>query len=245
MKYSLNKIKKYFKSIKEKNLLFLVTAKKGIIGSFEKKYYSESGEDVVLSRIFSKQEHGFYVDVGAYHPKQYSNTYLLYKKGWKGINIDANPDSIKIFKWSRPSDINLNLGISNIRKEIPYYRYSNAGCNTFDEAQAKNLENKDWISLIDKSNVSCFPLSEVLEKNIQNSNQEIDLLSVDIEGLDLEAIESNDWEKFRPKVIVIEGHGFDPNNPDEYKIHTFLKSKGYSLYAFTGLSLIYKKYSSI
>ena len=59
--------------------------------------YSQEGEDLVLRKIFKKQDKGFYVDVGAHHPKRFSNTFLLYKKGWNGINIDATPGSMKLF----------------------------------------------------------------------------------------------------------------------------------------------------
>ena len=42
--------------------------------------YSQEGEDMVLQRIFAQKEYGFYIDVGAHHPKRFSNTYLFYKR---------------------------------------------------------------------------------------------------------------------------------------------------------------------
>ena len=73
--------------------------------------YSQDGEDMVLRKIFKNQKMGFYVDIGAHHPKRFSNTHLLYKKGWKGINIDATPGSMKLFNQLCPRDTNLELGV--------------------------------------------------------------------------------------------------------------------------------------
>jgi hypothetical protein len=59
--------------------------------------YSQEGEDLIASRLFPNQSTGFYVDIGAHHPTRFSNTYLLYTKGWRGINIDPLPGSKELF----------------------------------------------------------------------------------------------------------------------------------------------------
>ena len=64
---------------------------------FPKKTYSCFGEDIFVDKFFKKKKLGFYVDVGSYHPFFWNNTYLLYKKKWSGINIDANPLSVELF----------------------------------------------------------------------------------------------------------------------------------------------------
>ena len=82
-----------------------------ILNGYAVKSYSQEGEDMVLYRIFEKQKSGFYVDIGAYHPKRFSNTYFFYKRGWRGINIEPNPEAIKLFKKYRVGDINLEMGV--------------------------------------------------------------------------------------------------------------------------------------
>jgi len=64
-----------------------------------KKSYSQDGEDVVLASFYEnmKNYRGFYVDIGAHHPVRFSNTWMFYKNGWKGINIDPTPGSMKAF----------------------------------------------------------------------------------------------------------------------------------------------------
>ena len=84
-------------------------------------YYSQEGEDILLSRIFGEQTEGFYVDVGAHHPRRFSNTCFFYKRGWRGINIDALPGSMKVFQKLRPHDINLELAVSEREQVLTYY----------------------------------------------------------------------------------------------------------------------------
>ena len=68
---------------------------------FPKKSYSLLGEDTFLKKYFSKQKKGFYIDVGCYHPLSGNNTYLLYKKGWHGMNFDISELSIDLFNFFR------------------------------------------------------------------------------------------------------------------------------------------------
>ena len=73
----------------------------------KKKSYSMDGEDIFIVEYFRKKNNGFYIDVGCYHPIHRNNTFLLYKKGWKGMNIDIHNFSIELFKFLRPDDFNM------------------------------------------------------------------------------------------------------------------------------------------
>src|SRR4051812_44497014 len=75
--------------------------------------WAQEGEDLVLRRFFEGQKKGFYVDVGAHHPHQYSNTFWFYRRGWRGINIDAMPGCMEGFEQHRPGDVNLELAVSD------------------------------------------------------------------------------------------------------------------------------------
>lgn len=233
-------IKTKIKEYVDRNLLSFMNFKNFFLKTFKKNYYSQTGEDVIVSQLFKKEKKGFYVDVGAYHPEHYSNTKLLYKKGWRGINIDPNPKSISLFKKSRSGDINLNLGVSDSEKVLNYYKFSHPSCNTFSKEIADDLKKKSWIKYLEQIEIKCRTLSNILDEYVSD-NKEIDLLSVDVEGFDLEVLKSNNWYKYSPNVVIVEGHGFDPDNPNKYEIYSFLKEKGYKLYGFTGLSLIFRK----
>lgn len=224
----------------QRHLYFFVHAKGLLMHGFAKKYYGQWGEDVVLEHLFSKQKKGFYVDVGAYHPMHYSNTYLLYKKGWRGINIDPNLSSIRLFDLHRRRDINLNYGISEEVTIKPYFVFNHQSCNTFSEEQKNLMLQKSFIRLIKEVPVSCVPLRKVLVEHALH--QEIDLLNIDVEGMGMSVLHSIEWEKTRPKVICIEDDDFDFANPKEFgsKIFSFLADKSYVLYAKVGLTCIYK-----
>ena len=102
----------------------LVHLKNQFWKGFANVYYSQSGEDIIIGNFFQNKNKGFFVDVGAYHPKHYSNTYLLYKNGWRGINIEPNPASIKLFNKYRKNDINLQTGVLNENKEAYYHIFN-------------------------------------------------------------------------------------------------------------------------
>lgn len=102
------------------------------INPFYQKSYAQEGEDLILYRmIYGKIEKGFYVDVGAHHPKRFSNTYFFYKKGWRGINIEPMPGSKKLFDKYRPKDINIESPISLVEEELTYYMFNEPALNGF------------------------------------------------------------------------------------------------------------------
>ena len=76
------------------------------------------GEDLFINNFFKNKKKGFYIDVGCYHPIHRSNTFLLYKKGWRGINIDIHKFSIELFRYLRPEDFNYNFAVSNKNEVI-------------------------------------------------------------------------------------------------------------------------------
>src|SRR6185436_8799288 len=98
--------------------------------------YSQEGEDLLLARLFEHDAQGIYVDVGAHHPFRFSNTCLLSKKGWRGINIDARPGSMRLFQRFRPNDVNLELGVSEHPGHLEFYVFAEPALNTFDAALA-------------------------------------------------------------------------------------------------------------
>lgn len=99
---------------------FIVNFKNNYLDGYALKSYFQEGEDMILRRIFERQSTGFYVDVGAHHPKRFSNTYFFYKKSWTGINVDAMPGSMKLFEKVRSRDINIEKPISSEKQVLTY-----------------------------------------------------------------------------------------------------------------------------
>lgn len=193
--------------------------------------YSQEGEDLILYRIFENKDTGFYVDIGAHHPFRFSNTYIFYKRGWSGINVDANPESIILFNKFRKRDINVNFGVGEKKDTLSYYVFNEAALNTFDENLAKKRNGLKEYRIIDIIQIKVIPLRDILDEYLP-VNTTIDFMNIDCEGMDFEVLKSNDWDKFRPNVLlaeVIPGYTFAELM--RHPINEYLESKGYRLFA--------------
>ena len=193
--------------------------------------WSQECEDQILRRVFEKKENGFYIDVGAHHPRRFSNTYLFYIQGWNGLNIDAMPGSMSSFNQDRPRDINIEVGIGLSECQLDYYVFNEPALNGFSKelSDARHDPNSAYqINEIIKVNV--FPLSVVLENNLPKG-QDIDFMSVDVEGLDFEVLKSNDWTKYRPKILLVEILNSSLHDIEESSIGRLMNDVGYVIYA--------------
>lgn len=194
------------------------------------KSYSQEGEDMILNRIFGDQIRGFYIDVGAHHPKRYSNTYYFYKRGWRGINLDAMPGSMDPFNKERPRDINVEKPISDKKEVLCYYIFNEPAYNGFSKEISLQRDGFKNYFIEATKVLETSTLEEILDKHLPY-NQTIDFLSIDVEGLDFNVLKSNNFKKYRPKVILIEVLGSKLEDIMANEISQFLKEKGYSIYA--------------
>lgn len=203
--------------------------------------YSQEGEDLVLARYFEGQKSGFFVDIGAHHPFRFSNTYHFYLKGWRGINVDAMPGTMDLFRAERPEDINIEAGVGAGEESLRYHIFNESALNTFDPEHVAKFEALDAYQVEKIVEVEMRSLRDILEKNLTGS-KEIDFLSVDVEGLDLEVLRSNDWKIFRPKVVIFE-ESPAPGVPAEIGGETcqFLESNGYKFLAKGIRSIFYER----
>ena len=190
--------------------------------------YAQEGEDLVLLRMFEGTHGaGIYVDVGAHHPFRFSNTALLHAKGWRGINIDAKPGSMAAFRRFRPNDVNLEVGVDEVAAQLQFNVFAEPALNTFDEGLARQRRTEGWEQL-GAVDVKCRPLAEILSQYLPAlGSQAIDLLSVDVEGLDLQVLRSNDWNRYRPRIIVIEVLNSNLEQVLNSDSTRFLAGKGY------------------
>ena len=198
---------------------------------FPKKSYSLLGEDIFINNYFRNKSKGFYIDVGCYHPLHGSNTQLLYKKGWSGINFDISEFSIKLFDHFRKRDINIRSGISNIscKKEF-YFRKDINMLNTLN----KDIAQIHFRNGYETGEVEVNTLNYFLGKYFKE-DLKIDLLKIDVEGEELNVLKSIDFDFYKPQLISIEIHNkkniYDDSN-HYYKndeAYIFLKKKNYKL----------------
>lgn len=226
------RVKSQFIGIKE---LFLV-----FCHAYSRRSFSQEGEDLILDRFFGQSKKaGFYVDVGAHHPVRFSNTYLFYRQGWRGVNIDALPRSMALFDKLRPRDINLECAISDTVGDLPYFMFREPALNTFSEELADEYINNNQ-AFLRKELLPLSPLAEILAQYLEPGAR-IDFMSVDAEGLDMKVLMSNDWNKFRPEVVLVESLGFDLTAPEGHEVNQFMTGQGYSLFAKTINTLFFQR----
>ncbi len=201
--------------------------------------YSQDGEDMVLRRIFEGQKSGFYVDIGAHHPRRFSNTFHFHRLGWRGINVDQNPDAIAAFGSERPTDINICVVVSDSTGSLVYHVFNEPALNTFDADLAAERALLPDYHLVRKQDVPVRRLDDLLQEHLP-SDQRIDFLSIDVEGLDLAVLRSSDWKRFRPRIVLTEARQRAAAALASDPIHAFAESAGYELIAKTVNTLIYE-----
>jgi FkbM family methyltransferase len=206
-------------------------------GTYLQFSYSQEGEDLILERILGDRKSGFYVDVGAHHPRRFSNTRRFYKRGWHGINIEPNPDALKLFQRQRTRDINLGYGVADTETELTYFMFNEPALNSFDRVLSEQRQSGKY-RITGTKQIPVKRLSKLLAEFLP-PNAHIDFMSIDVEGFDLQVLQSNDWTRFRPTCVLVESESFDLGNPGVSPIHGFLEKQNYTLFAKTFNTLFY------
>ena len=182
-----------------KNLYFYIQTLKS--KKFVKKSYSSGAQDLIINYFFKNKKKGIYIDVGCYHPYNGSNTKLLYDRGWSGINIDLDFHTIDFFNFLRKRDENINVAISDTEAEKDLYFFHNrSAINSLSEIRKEKAK--------EIKKIQTKTLNSIFE-NSKFKHEKINLLSIDVEGHEIEVLKSLDLEKHIPEMIVIEFLGRD------------------------------------
>lgn len=216
-------------------------------GYKKKASYSQWGEDHFIENFFKNKNTGIYLDVGCFHPFKYSNTCLLFNKGWKGINIDANPTSIDLFNIARPKDINLCTAIDDKKTEFKFYfDHPFSPVNTLDKQSYENFKNsyyRQWKKKSFEGDVVKIVKSKTVDEILEISKpfSKIDFLNIDIEGMDFTVLKQLVPKKINPKLISIETHSTENTKlRDCDLIYDFLKNSDYVVLDRAGQSTLFK-----
>jgi len=210
--------------------------KKIYYNKYTKKSYSISNVDLVIDRMFASINNGIYVDVGCNHPIKFNNTYLLYKRGWSGINIDFDSKSIEEFKKYRPKDYSIKKIVSNDEETKDIYIYhERSAINTLSKDLVDYRKRKPKEIRIDKSTT----LGKIIDQS-PFKGKKINLISIDIENHEYEALKNFDFDKYKVDVIVAEWTDITQKSLEIYNqsIEQIQKSKLYNLLVENNYKLI-------
>ena len=228
-KYPLLKKIYFFYNIYIRNLQFLQNG-------------SQFGEEKKIIKLFNKNFKGVYVDLGCFHPTRSNNTFNLYKKGWKGLNIDLNPLSIELFNFARPKDTNICAAISSKKSKKKLYFLGD-----LDSKNTLDLNHKNWLrkhfnlseNEFKTKIINTKTLGEIL---LENNFLNIDFLNVDIEGHELDVLKSFNFKRFNIKVICIELLDYNKMSAAKKKqLELLLKKNKFKVVDKSRINYIFKR----
>ena len=223
----------------ERNSLFRkLYVLRRILHSTKKSYFSDT--DVYIKRIFrhlatthSVPKCGFFVDVGCFHPTRSNTTYVLYKRGWRGINIDVDQIKIEAFNLRRPQDTNIACAVSKQKDTAKYWRQGLwSDLNSLEKLERTRNE-EGWREI----EIQTDTLTNLIDQT-SYKDRPIDFLSIDVEGHNLAVLQSLDFERYRPKVICVETWDSKIEEVLQSDLYVFLIAQGYVLVNWPNLNLV-------
>ena len=205
----------------------------------QKIFYSNWGLDMLADDFFKKKKYGIYIDIGCHQPFLNNNTYRLYKRGWTGINIDLDFNSIDLFNFFRKKDFNVNAAVSNKNEEKDLYFFHN-------RSAINTLSKESGLKAKEIRKIKTRTLNDIIE-NSPYKDKQINYLSIDVEGHELSVLNGFDLNKYKPELIIIE---FIDVNIKEYylnkvdnimssDIYNFMKKHDYKLINWVHDDLIF------
>lgn len=196
--------------------------------------YAQNREDVILAAFFKDVPKGTYVDIGAFHPVNDSVTKHFYDNGWRGINVEPIASLHKVFEDERAHDTNIQAAVSNKPGTVTLREYKNKGLSTVSSGmQAEYNKAKDTETGSFKDvEVAALTLKDIFE---QYPQKHVHFMKVDVEGFEYEALEGNDWKKYRPEMLCVEA-----NHPSsKHDVAAFLATHNYEKVYNDGLNDYY------
>jgi FkbM family methyltransferase len=153
---------------------------------------SQFGEDVFVRKFFGDRRGGTWLDIGAFHPKIASNTAMLRRQGWHGINVDADPVKIRLFDWFRRGDVNVCAAVSGTTGQHA----------TLARARAGSYGSMDRVTVAeDATGVRTRTVADILA---EVAPAEVDFVSIDVEGLEHDILQAYPFERYAPELFCVE-----------------------------------------
>jgi FkbM family methyltransferase len=198
--------------------------------------YAQNFEDVMLWRALKHVKNGFYVDVGAAWPDEHSVTRAFYSRGWRGINVDPNPEYYAALRAQRPEDTNLGIGIGAKSETRMLYKFPETGLSTFDAKIAQEHKEKGW--RYEEVPLTLRSLADVFGEHVRKG-QDIHFLKVDVEGWEADVLEGADWKNWRPWIVLVEATEPLKTTVNHEQWERSLLDADYDFVYFDGLNRFY------
>lgn len=202
--------------------------------------YAQCGEDIIIAYVFEALgvNEIRYLDIGAHHPSYLSNTYLFYTRGHHGVCVEPDGTLLSAFRTQRPRDTLLNIGIAPEEGEADFFVMSTPTLNTFSREEAERVASYGSQRIERVERVRIRPVNTVLAESFAVPPN---LLSLDVEGLDMAILQSLDFSACAPDVICVETLSYTEDRSERKltEIMDFVTAQGYFVYADTYVNSIF------
>ena len=200
-----------------------------------KKYYGQHGEDYLVNKIFNGKQNGFFVEIGCLDGIAYSNTYFFEQKGWKGICVEAHNDFIKTLKTNRKHSaiVHCAVGEKNV-DDVVFYANKIGSLSTLDKKEEERWKKnyKEFFTGFEEQHVPMRTLTNIFD---EQQVKEIDFISLDIEGYEVQALTGLDLDKYKPRLFIIEYK----DEVHKAGVDSILLNKSYHMLGKIGCNLFY------
>lgn len=198
--------------------------------------YAQNFEDVMIARLFDADYSGFYVDIGAAHPDFLSVTRHFYDQGWSGINVEPTFRFYPLLCEARPRDVNLQCAIGNSSGLATFYEIPKFAENsTLERTVADRLAAEELAAT--PHEVEVVRLANVCDTHVKDRT--IDFMKIDVEGGELGVLQSGDWERFRPRLLIVEATVVNSKEENWQIWEPILTEANYHKVWFDGLNNFY------
>lgn len=207
--------------------------------------WSQAGEDRIVFYLFDRAGSAnnlTYADLGAAFPSGHNNTYLFYTLGGSGLLVEADPSYFPSYRQFRPKDRVEQVAVVPARMRaqgyIDFHKMEDPGWSTILTEHVRIATSLQKGPVREVVRVPCLTINEVLGRHFPDGN--IDILSIDLEGVDTELLAELDLNYFRFKVIIVDNpYGWSPDMLARGPQYDKLTSGGYALFACTFINYIF------
>ncbi len=196
---------------------------------------AQNFEDYRVYRALKHVEVGKYIDVGAWDPEYHSVSHNFYENGWRGVNIDADEVSFLKLSTKRPLDLNLNNFVTSKSGVIDFLSVSKSGLSTGNKLIAEKLKDDSTLKT-STHKIKCITLDSIFS---QLESEEVHWLKIDVEGSELEVLESWGTNLSRPWIVIVEATTPGTAELDDNAWEKYLLERDYIFAYFDGLNKFY------
>lgn len=212
---------------------------------WDKRTTSQAGEDSILLYLLPHFRKPFsecsYLDLGANHAIELSNTFALYQLGARGVLVEANPQLIAELKERRKGDLVLHRCISSSSGTLQNFYIMNGdglSCTSLEAAQLA-IQKNPALEIENIVTVESITVNDILQQYFKEAPT---VVNIDVEGMELDILHAWNFDRYRPYIFIIEVIPYKPTlvvGEKDDNIIQYMKSVHYIEYAFTGINSIF------